>query len=109
MFKKLAKSGLVEFRLVQPQRIAPGQNEARFSNDPHSNDNLPGFRHPAVAGKRGFPTPALACHWFIRDGQLKCCWLLETDDTPTSDFDERPPGRACGLPPVQPRDLALVG
>jgi hypothetical protein len=63
MFTRLAKSGLAKFRLVQPRRSAPGLHETKFSNRPYCNDNLPGFRRPAVVGKRRSPTPALACHW----------------------------------------------
>jgi hypothetical protein len=109
MFKKLAKSGFVEFRLVQSQRIALGLNEARLASGSFSNDNLPGFLRPAAAGKRRSPTPALACHWFVRDGRLKCLWLPETDDAPTSGFDEHQPGCSFGRQPTQLRDLALAG
>jgi hypothetical protein len=64
----------------------------------HSNDNLPGFRRPAEAGKRRSPTPALACHWFNRDGRLECHWQAETSDAPTGTSDEhRATGRCCGL------------
>ena len=72
MFKTLAKSGLANFRLVQLRRIAPWPQQAAFSNHPRLNDNLPGFRRPAAAGKRRTPTPALACHWVVRDGRLEC-------------------------------------
>jgi len=80
MFTRLAK-----FRLVQPWRIAPGPCEAMFSKDMvsrnmHSNDNLPGFRRPAATGKRRSPSPALACHWFDRNGRLECRWLAEPND-----------------------------
>src|ERR1700676_4767218 len=90
MFTRLAK-----FRLVRPWRIAPGPREAMssrgmFSRDMHSNDNLPGFRRPAATGKRRSPSPALACHWFDRNGRLECCWLAEpNDDAPLGDVDER--------------------
>jgi hypothetical protein len=80
MFTRLA-----EFRLVQSRRTAPGPREA-FT---HSNDNLPGLRRPAAAGRRRSPTPALACHWFDRSGRLECCWQVETnDDAPIADVDE---------------------
>ena len=77
MFTRLAK-----FRLVRPWRIAPGPREAMFSRDMfsrdmHSNDNLPGFRRPAATGKRRSPSPALACHWFNRNGRLECRWQAE--------------------------------
>src|ERR1700720_3085645 len=81
MFTRLAK-----FRLVQPWRIAPGPREAMFSKDMfsrdiHSNDNLPGFRRPAAAGKRRSPTPALACHWVLTEAnQLECRWSVEDMD-----------------------------
>jgi hypothetical protein len=85
MFKTLAKSRLAKFRLVQSRRTASGQSEA-FT---HCNDNLPGLRRPAVVGKRRAPTPALACHWFYRNGRLECRWQAEsTSDAPIGDFDE---------------------
>jgi hypothetical protein len=60
MFEKLAK-----FRPFEPQRMAPRPIAAT-----HSNDNLPGFRHPEGRGRR--PTPAPACHWVLIDGHLEC-------------------------------------
>src|ERR1700681_4181006 len=115
MFTRLAK-----FRLVQPWRIAPGPREAMFSKDMfsrvmHSNDNLPGFRRPAATGKCRSPSPALACHWFDRNGRLECRWLAEPDDdAPIGDVDEhehRTTGRASGQWSMQPRgrSLALAG
>src|ERR1700676_320440 len=113
MFTRLAK-----FRLVRPWRIAPGPREAMFSRDMfsrdmHSNDNLPGFRRPAATGKRRSPSPALACHWFDREGRLECRWQAEpAGDAPIGDFDEHSAtGRASGPSPMQPRDrnLALAG
>jgi hypothetical protein len=95
MFKRLAKSWL-----AQSRRAAPGLRPAIT----HCNDNLPGFRRPAAAGKRRAPTPALACHWLHRDGRLECCWHLKTDDAPTggnNEYGQRaasplaPPGRRC--------------
>jgi hypothetical protein len=89
MFTRLAK-----FRLVQPLRIAPWPREAMsskdmFSRNMHSNDNLPGFRHPVATGRRRSPSPALACHWFNRNGRLECRWLAEiNDDAPLGDVDE---------------------
>src|ERR1700733_7502459 len=83
---RLAESRLAEFRLVRSRRIAPGPREAVT----HSNDNLPGFRHPAEAGARRSPTPVLACHWFNRDGRLECRWQAETNDAPSGAFDEHP-------------------
>jgi hypothetical protein len=104
MFTRLAK-----FRLVQPLRIAPGPREAMssiamssiamssiamsstdvFSRNVHSNDNLPGFRRPVATGRRRSPSPALACHWFNRNGRLECRWLAEiNDDAPLGDVDE---------------------
>jgi hypothetical protein len=85
MFTRLAKSGLAKFRRVQPRRIAPGRHEAGLSNRTYCNDNLPGFRRPAVVGRRRSPIPALTCHWFDRDGRLECRWQVETnDDAPIS-------------------------
>ena len=117
MFTRLAK-----FWLVQPWRIAPGPREASFSKDMfsagvfsrdmHSNDNLPGFRRPAATGKRKSPSPALACHWFDRNGRLECRWLTETnDDAPIGDVDEhkhRTTVRASGQSSLQPRGHGLV-
>ena len=107
MFTRLAK-----FRLVQPWRTAPGPREAVFSRDMHSNDNLPGFRRPAATGKRRSPSPALACHWFDRNGRLECRWLTETnDDAPIGDVDEhkhRATVRASGQSSLQPRGHGLV-
>jgi hypothetical protein len=77
MFTRLAKSGLVRFWPVQPRRVAPGLHAAGLSNRVYCNDNLPGFRRPAAAGKRRSPTPALACHWFNRNGRLECRWQTE--------------------------------
>jgi hypothetical protein len=95
MFTRLAKSGLAKFRLVQPRRIAPGLHEAGLSNRTYSNDNLSGFRRPAVVGKRRSPTPALACHWLDRDGRLECHWQVETSDdapiAPTTMDSKRSP------------------
>jgi hypothetical protein len=101
MFKRLAKSGLVKFWPVQPQPTAQGLHRAELSNRTYSNDNLPGFRHPAAAGKRRSPTPALACHWFYRDGRLECRWQV-ADEAPAGGFDERrhsTRGRAAGRSP----------
>jgi hypothetical protein len=83
MFKRLAKSGLAGFRLVQSRRTAPGPGEAVM----HSNDNLPGLRRPK--GRRRIPTPALACHWINRNGRLECRWQVEPNgDAAIGDFDE---------------------
>jgi len=109
MFTRLAK-----FRLVQPWRIAPGPREAMFSKDMfsrvmHSNDNLPGSRRPAATGKCRSPSPALACHWFDRNGRLECRWLAGTHtDAPPDDIDRRP---ARGQPrrPPRRRSLTLAG
>jgi hypothetical protein len=93
MFTRLAK-----FRLVQPRRIAPGPREVIT----HSNDNLPGFRRPAATGRRRSPTPALACHWFDRNGRLECRWQAETDGAPIGEADGHHSAR-------QPRGLAQAG
>ena len=114
MFKRLAKSRLADlkrggFRPLQPRRVA--LRGAGFFNETHSNDNLPGFRHPK--GRRRIPTPALACHWIDRNGRLKCRWQAEPGgDTPIRDFDEHnATGRTSGLSSMQPRGrgLALAG
>ena len=81
MFTTLAKSGLARLRLIQLRRIAPGSHQAVFSHHQHLNDNLPGFRRPAAAGKRRSPTPALACHWVLTEAnQLECRWSVEDMD-----------------------------
>jgi hypothetical protein len=112
MFKRLAKSGLADFTFggfLQPLRIA--QRGAGFSIASHSNDNLPGLRRPR--GQRRIPTPALACHWFDRNGRLECRWQAEPDgDAPIGDSDEYGTiDRASGMSSMQPRgrSLALAG
>jgi hypothetical protein len=119
MFKRLAKSRLADFWLadfwlgafqpLQPRLIA--WRGAGFSIESPSNDNLPGFRRPK--GQRRIPTPALACHWFDRNGRLECRWRAEPGgDAPIGDFDEHgTTGRASGPSSMQPRDrgLALTG
>ena len=111
MFKTLAKTRLLNFWPVQPQRIAPLLHKVRLSNVTHSNDNLPGFRRPK--GRRRIPTPALACHWIDRNGRLECRWQAEPDaDAPLGDFDEHGAmGRASGPSSMQTRgrSLALAG
>lgn len=112
MFKRLAKSGLARLWPVRPRRIAPGQLAAVLSYRPYSNDNLPGFRRPAVAGQRRSPTPALACHWRNRDGRLECCWHADPEDAPIGGFDDHQhstTGRASGRSPIRSRELALAG
>ena len=114
MFTRLAKSKLADFKVggfrpLQPRRVA--LRGAGFFNDTPSNDNLPGLRRPK--GQRRIPTPALACHWFNRDGRLECRWQAEPNgDAPISDFGEhRTTGGASGLSSMQPRgrSLALAG
>ncbi|SHI04933.1 hypothetical protein [Bradyrhizobium erythrophlei] len=114
MFKRLAKSRLADFKFggfrpLQSRRIALGG--AGLFNEPHSNDNLPGFRRPK--GQRRIPTPALVCHWFNHHGRLECRWQAEPNgDAPISDFDEHAAaGRTSGLSSTRPRGcgLALAG
>ena len=103
MFARLAKFRRVGLRYVVP---VP-------SDDMYSNDNLPGLRRPAEAGKRRSPTPVLVCHWFNRNGRLECRWRSEpSGDAPISDHDQHGAmGRASDLSPMQPRGhrLALAG
>lgn len=54
----------------------------------YANENLPGFRRPAEAGRCRSPTPVLACHWFNRGSRLECRWQAETSDAPAGAFDE---------------------
>src|ERR1700731_1365102 len=79
MFKTPAKSGLVDllFAGLRPRLIG-------FSSDSHSNDNLPGFRRPK--GRRRIPTPALVCHWIVRNGRLECRWQVQSD-APVADVE----------------------
>jgi len=114
MFKRLAKSGLADFKFggfrpLPPRRIA--LRGAGFFNETISNDNLPGLRRPK--GQRRIPTPALVCHWFDRNGRLECRWQAESNgDAPLSDFAEhRTTDRAFGLSSTQPRGRgpALAG
>jgi hypothetical protein len=88
MFKTLAKSWLAPSR-----RLAPGPRLAIT----HCNDNLPGFRRPAAGRRR---TPALACHWFDRNGRLECRWHAETDDAPDGGIDDRGTIRAAEARPA---------
>ena len=77
MFKKLAKSGFAKFWPAEPRRIAQGLHEVGLFDDTYANDNLPGFRRPAAAGKRRSPAPALTCHWLERNGRLERRWQAE--------------------------------
>ena len=105
MFTRLAKSVLAGFWPVQPGRFARGPRAA--GPRLHCNDNRPGFRAAAVAGKRRSPSPALACHWLLRGGRLQCCWHVVTDDARNGGRDpEHPlPRRVSG----RARRLALAG
>src|SRR5258708_31741396 len=101
MFTRLA-----EFRRAGLRYVAQVPNYVM-----NSNDNLPGFRRPAAAGKRRSPTPALACHWFNRNGRLECRWQV-ADEAPAGGFDERrhsARGRPTGGPRLRSRNLALAG
>jgi hypothetical protein len=96
MFTTLAKSGLSRLRLIQLRRIAPGPHQAAFSHQQFLNDNLPGFRRPAAAGKRRAPTPALACDWVLTGAnRLECRWnvrdpaLCDDPAPPLQDFTQR--------------------
>jgi hypothetical protein len=116
MFTRLARTGLVKsgfarFWPVQPRRIAPAPCQAGLPS--YSNDNLPGFCRPAVAGKRRSPTPALACHWLDRYGRLECRWQAEPDgDAPIGGVNGRgTKGRVTAPLSMSPRGggLALAG
>jgi hypothetical protein len=106
MFKTFAKSGLVRFWPVQPQRVAPLRHAVGLSCATHSNDNLPGLRRPK--GRRRIPSPALVCHWINRNGHLECRWQAEPDgDAPVGDFDE--PSATGGLPARRRCNRAATG
>lgn len=100
MFTRLATSGFVfglaKFWPVQSRQIAPAPYQA--GRPTYCNDNLPGLRRPK--GARRIPAPALACHWFNRNGRLECRWQAEpSGDAPSGGLGERDAmGRACGLP-----------
>ena len=82
MFTRLAKSGLVDFRLVQSRRAAPGLRGA-FTP---CNDNLSELRHPVLTDKRRSQRPALTCRWFDRGGRLECRWQVGTgEEAPIAD------------------------
>jgi hypothetical protein len=111
MFTRLAKSRLADltfggFRPLQSRRVA--LRGAGFFDDTPSNDNLPGRRRPK--GQRRIPSPALACHWFERNGRLECRWQAEpSGDAPIGDVDEHGTmGRASALSPMKPRGRALA-
>ena len=114
MFTKLAKSGLAKSGLAGfwpawRGRVPHGLRAVEPCRY-HCNDNRPGFRSPAVAGKRRAATPVLACHWLVRDGRLECCWHVVIDGARTDGRDaEHPlPDRACGRSPIPSRRLALA-
>jgi hypothetical protein len=115
MFTRLARPGLVKSGFaklwpVQPRRVAPVSCQAGLPS--YSNDNLPGFC-PALASKRRSPAPALAFHWFDRDGRLECRWQVEPDgDAPIGGVNERgTKGRVTMPLSMSPRGggLALAG
>jgi hypothetical protein len=93
MFAKLAK-----FRRAGLRHLVPAPSDVM-----HSNDNLPGFRRPVATGRRPSPTPALACHWFDRNGRLECRWQAESFDETSVEEPEGPhalsfPAKAIGHP-----------
>jgi len=95
MFKRLAKPRLAafEFRVFRPLKSRRvGLRRTGFFNDIPSNDNLPGLRRPK--GQRRIPTPALACHWFNRNGRLECRWQI--DSLPQTALEDSDPGRPDG-------------
>ncbi|MGO4714528.1 hypothetical protein [Bradyrhizobium sp. 2TAF24] len=96
MFEKLA-----QFRPFGP-RLACAAAAIWSHQTPASNDNQPGFRHPA--GRRRIPKPALVCHWILIDGErLVCRWEAEHTGTPhdgrstaaTPPAPHHPPRRAA--------------
>ena len=99
MFERLARIPCFEQWLKIPLR------EAACTYRHHSNDNLPGFRHPEGQGLR--PHRALACHWSLsRDGKrLECHWEVAAaaDDRQA---DTRPTLRPPSLPLVSQAAVA---
>ncbi len=98
MFARLAK-----FRPFESRRIAPGPGRAVSTSHIHSNDNRPGFRHPAAQHRS--PHPVLHCHWIPIEGgnRLECRWQAEPGDTPRDGLDQtRLTGREFE-PPLQHR------
>jgi hypothetical protein len=69
----LAKSGFAKFWPVQPRHVAPAPYPP--GRPTYCNDNLPGLRRSK--GPRRMAAPALACHWFNRNGRLECRWQAQ--------------------------------
>jgi hypothetical protein len=114
VFTRLDKSRIADFNLgrfrpLQPRRVT--SRGVGLFNDTPSNDNLPGLRRPK--GQRRIPSPALACHWFERNGRLECRWQAEPrGEAPIADFDEHGTrGQISRLSTMQPRGggLPLAG
>jgi hypothetical protein len=108
MFKRLAITGVAKFWPVQPRQMLPRPYQGGPTT--YSNDNLPGLRRPAAAGRRRASAPVLTCHWFFRDGRLECRWQVEADTgAPIGGIDE--PGatsRISGTSPWRPHSGRLV-
>jgi hypothetical protein len=96
MFARLAK-----FRRLGLRYVVPAPRDVM-----HSNDNLPGFRRPAATGRRRSPTPALACHWFDRNGRLECRWQADSSDETSV---EEPGGRHIRCPHASSFSAKAIG
>jgi hypothetical protein len=104
MFTKLAGFRLADFRLARSRRPTPRSRAALT----HCNDNSGSVRRPPAAGRRRSVTPALACHWFDRDGRLECHWEIESGgDAPAADLGPR--GRAGSVSTAGRRRTAPLG
>jgi hypothetical protein len=91
-----------------PQDLKTNRADGPFAAT-YSNDNLPGFRRPKGACR--IPSPALACHWIVRNGRLECRWQAGPGgDAPLGDFDTHgTTGRASGLSSMQALRLTMAG
>jgi len=97
MFKKLAK-----IRPFETWRVAPGTGAL------HSNDNLPGFRHP-VGREHPRPNRRLACHWYLIGDRLECSWDIEAPDGAPIDKLESQPKESRALGSRLARLLRAAG
>jgi hypothetical protein len=94
----LAKSGYAKFWPVPPRHVAPAPYPP--GRPTYCNDNLPGLRRSK--GPRRMAAPALACHWFNRNGRLECRWQAQASGGAPSGLGEcDATDRASGLSPAR--------